>query len=261
MGGQHEVGRLACRVDVAGRTEHGAYIGERGDGQAVPRGHHLVVAGRLRTGQAGLEHPLPGALPPRSVVWVALQAQGGAAVLEGPLGRHTEQLGGPGALGRAQHLGELGWRPHVGKAFHAFGVRIERRGKGALGCAEVPEQEVARFTCNALAEGVAGQPPPVGVDPGQLGVVVQHLLEVRNHPGRVHGIPGEATAQLVVHPASGHRLTGGVGHGQGHRRAGAGVVAQQELQDHRRRKLGRAPEAAVVCVEPRTQRLDGILQH
>ena len=38
----------------------------------------------------------------------------------------------------------------------------------------------------------------------QLAIVVQHFFEVRNHPGAVHRIARESTAQLVEESALGH---------------------------------------------------------
>ena len=182
-------------------------------------------------------------------------------MLEGALSSDTEQLGGQRAVHLAEDVGQLGRRPHVRQPLDAVGVRVERGGEGALGGEQVAQHELARFAGDPLTEGVAGEPPPVGVDPGELGVVVEHLLEMRHHPCRVDGIPREAPAELVVHPAAGHGLARRVDHGQGERRARPGVVADQELQHHRRRELRRAPETAVVGVEPGGQGLDGMLQH
>ena len=99
------------------------------------------------------------------------------------------------------------------------------------------------------------------VDAGEQGVVVQHLLEVRHHPVRVHAVPGEAAGQLVVHAAAGHRLSGTRGHGQGLLAAGRGRdplgVPEQELKHHRRRELRRAAEAATARVELAGQAADG----
>ena len=47
--------------------------------------------------------------------------------------------------------------------------------------------------------------PAVQVRAGEQRVVVEHLLEVRDGPGRVDGVAGEAAADLVVDPAGGHR--------------------------------------------------------
>jgi hypothetical protein len=41
----------------------------------------------------------------------------------------------------------------------------------------------------------------------QLGVVVEHLLEVRNHPALVHAVAVKAAGQLVVDAAARHLLS------------------------------------------------------
>ena len=52
-----------------------------------------------------------------------------------------------------------------------------------------------------LAQGrVAGELPGVQVDPGQLGIVIQHLFEVRYTPGVIRGIAGEPSADHVIMP-------------------------------------------------------------
>ena len=42
----------------------------------------------------------------------------------------------------------------------------------------------------------------------QLGVVVEHLFEVRHHPALIHAVAMEASGELVVHAAARHPLQG-----------------------------------------------------
>ena len=77
------------------------------------------------------------------------------------------------------------------------------------------------------------------------------------HPAGVHAVAGEATGELVVHPAAVHGGEGLHGHPARGGVAGALVVAEQELQDHRRRELRRAAEPAAGGVERLRQRGDG----
>ncbi len=71
------------------------------------------------------------------------------------------------------------------------------------------------------------------VDAGQLGIVVEHLFKVGHEPMVVNGVAVESAPQLIVHPATGHRLQG-LGH---HLQRPGGtrevVIAQQELEGHR----------------------------
>ena len=96
------------------------------------------------------------------------------------------------------------------------------------------------------------------VDPCELGVVVQHLLEVGHEPGRVGRVAVESAPQLVVDAAVGHCVQGPERHGQstgiGTRPAvGAGRAAQQELDRHRLRELRRAAPPSPRGVEGRLE--------
>ena len=79
---------------------------------------------------------------------------------------------------------------------------------------------------------------------------------MRHYPFRIHAVPGEAAAQLVIEATAGHRLGRAGRHPQRRRPAGpAGplVVPEQELQHHGGRELGRAAEAAALGVVVRLQ--------
>ena len=78
----------------------------------------------------------------------------------------------------------------------------------------------------------------VGVQPREQGVVVEHLLKVRDDPVGVGGVAVKASADLVVDSARGHAVQGQLDHLQGVRGAGAGVVSEQELQGRGLGELG-----------------------
>ena len=236
-------------VDVPLLPQQRPGLRERRDRQPVPGGDHLVVPRGPGPGGAGREQPGPDARPALGVVGVLPQLQGRGALLERAGGGHRQQRGRPGAVVRAEHGVELGGRPDVEEALLALGVGVEGGREPALRGAQLAEQEVGRLARDALAERVAGLPPPAHVEAEQLGVVVEHLLEVRHHPAGVDGVAGEAAGELVVHAAPGHRVAGLVDHLPRLRRAGPGRVPEQELQHHRRRELGGAAEPAVLRVE------------
>ena len=71
------------------------------------------------------------------------------------------------------------------------------------------------------------------VDPGELGVVVEHLLEVRDEPDRVGRVAVEAAAELVVDPAVGHRVERPPRDRERPRVAGRGRAPEEELDRHR----------------------------
>ena len=127
-------------------------------------------------------------------------------MLERPVLGDLEQSGRPRTVLRPEHLGQLLRGPRVGQALDALGVGVQGRGERALGGAEVAEHEGGCLQRDPAREGRSCGAVQVRVDPQQLGVVVEHLLEVRDHPVGVDGVAREAAAELVVHPAARHRL-------------------------------------------------------
>ena len=123
----------------------------------------------------------------------------------------------------------------------------------------VAQHPVGRFLGNAAKQRVAGCDSGLRGHREQLPVVVQHLLEVRDHPVRVHRVAAEAATELVVEAALGHARQRERGHVQrlqvrmvAVRRRPPG--AQQELEVHRVRELGRVAETAEPAVEVTLQR-------
>ena len=256
--GAQQVGADRRGLHQVGAVQQRPRLGQRGDGQPVPGGDHLVVAGRLRPGGAHLAQPVADPRVPLRVVGLEQPLQRAGPVLEGACDRDLELLGGPGPVLVAQRVGQLRPGPGVGEPLDAVGVRVQRRGEAALLGAQVSQQEVGGLQGHPAGRLGPGRPPQVDVDAQQQRVVVQHLLEVRHDPLRVHGVAREAAGQLVVHAAGGHRATGVLD--QVESLAGTGCVAQQELQHHRRRELGRPAEAAVDAVVGRAQGGEGLVE-
>ena len=165
-----------------------------------------------------------------------------------------EDLRRPGAVLGAEHLGELVGRPDVELALDALAVGVERRGEATLGGAQLAQQEVGGLAGDPLAQRSA----PPGVDAQQLGVVVEHLLEVRDHPAPVDRVAREAAAELVVDPAARHRLAGRVEHRvRGARRrcaprAGAGTPAPSTAGTSARRRSRRGARRTPGRASPTT---------
>ena len=97
--------------------------------------------------------------------------------------------------------------------------------------------------------------PGVQVRARELGVVVEHLLEVGHEPALVGRVAVEAAAELVADAAVGHLV-------ERERRpspTGLGVAgrdaAEQVLERHRLGELGRAAPRPVAGVERRRQRV------
>ncbi len=114
---------------------------------------------------------------------------------------------------------------------------------------QITQQKRCGLPGDPLRQGRSGRPPQMQIHPQQLGVVVEHLLEVRDGPGGVHAVAGEAARKLVVDPAASHPLARGHDHTQTRAVPGARRVPQQHLQQRGRRKLRCRPETAVGLVE------------
>ena len=100
---------------------------------------------------------------------------------------------------------------------------------------------------SAAGAGRAAQPDPVDVDAQQLGVVVEHFLEMRNRPVAGHRIAGEAAVELVEQRRAGHgrdvRAASPAARCAESDRARPGMP-DQEFEHGRRREFRRAAEAA-----------------
>ena len=149
--------------------------------------------------------------------------------------------------------------PDVEAPFVALGVRVQGRVEPAARVLHVAEDPVRRLGRDAPEERVAGRDRGLGAHGEQLPVVVEHLLEVRDHPVRVHRVPAVAAAELVVEPAFGHAGERERGHVQSLQVGlvavgGLAPCAQQEFDVGRMWKLRRAAEAAEPAVEVALQR-------
>jgi hypothetical protein len=168
------------------------------------------------------------------------------------------RLGHPEVLDRlvgevAEHRAHLGGPPDVELALDALGVGVERGGERALVLAELAQREVERLAAHALEQRLAGDLPAVQVGAGEQRVVVEHLLEVRDEPGAVDRVAGEAAADLVIHAAAGHPP-------QGVERHLALPAPEQELDRGAGRELRRGPEAAALGVVEPAERRHGRVQ-
>src|SRR6185437_3489068 len=94
----------------------------------------------------------------------------------------------------------------------------------------------------------------------EQGVVVEHLLEMWHEPLLIYGIARESAADLIVDPAARHLHERRRRHVQRAPVAGAGPVAQQKVEQHRRWKLGRTTETAKARIVARCDRVKRLLQ-
>ncbi len=250
---------------IVGAVQGDRGLGQGGDGQTVPGRQGLVVAGRLRTTLSRGEEPVArlGEAPGDLVGWdgvargqgrvVADPAQDRAAL---PVARRRDVVCVPEErrIVIAEHGSDLIGGPHVGRTLVAVGISVQAGREGAAGHGHIAQQMVERRLDHLAVTRIRGDLPGVQVGPGQLRVVVEHLLEVRDQPLRIGRIAGEAAAELVVDAARRHGVERSPRHVQRLDIAGAHEAAQEVLDGHRGRELRRATPAATGDVERLAER-------
>ena len=248
-----EVGVGPGRLHPVLATSCHGRIGQGGKHQAVPLGQDLVVQAGTDAGLASGKECLTGAFNGRRALQVATDrpVDDVGSLEVSALGNPVPVFGHVGVV--TAHGSQLAKGPHVERALHPFGVGVLRREEPAIGVAEVPQHVLDGLRGDLAPPFVPEHPPPVQVDPGQEGVVVEHLLEVGDHPAGVHRVAREATAEVVVHAPRRHGVERGGDHldGPGSRSVVAvtgGQVRQEGLEAHGLGELGRAPEPAPLVI-------------
>ena len=140
-------------------------------------------------------------------------------------------------------LADLGGGPDEVPPLDALGVGVLRRGEATPREEHLAGQVVEGGLDRAPVGDVAAELMGVEVDGGELGVVVEHLLEVGHGPAGVDAVAMEAAPELVEDAPAQHPIQGG----EGRRRRGVRpgeAVAQEQLDRRGMGELGSAAEAA-----------------
>ena len=116
-------------------------------------------------------------------------------------GRDVVDVGEEGPLLRPEDREELVAAPDVELALVSFRIGVEACGEGAALQAHLADEPADRLLDPQAEERVAGRGVGGGEELDQLGVVVEHLLEVRYEPALVDGVAGEAAADVIVDAA------------------------------------------------------------
>ncbi len=260
-------------LQVLGLAQDAGRVREGRQGQPVPRGQHLVVRARLRPLRAGREEAgLQGVQVRRDLAFrlpeVQRQVRDGqrherhaAAAHLGPV--RIQEVPGIAdaqvtaqqlAVRVAQHVPDLGGRPRERQALHAPRVRVLRGIEAAVRGEHLAPQVLQRPARRPRERRIPAELVGAQQRAGQLGVVVQHLLEVRHPPRLVHAVAVEAAAQLIVQAARQHAPQ------RVQRHQPPRGLRQQEIQRRRGRELWRAAKAAQRLVEHPPQVLQRALQ-
>jgi len=148
----------------------------------------------------------------------------------------------------AEHLTELLRRPDEEAALDPAAVGVLRGGEAAAGQPHLAQRVVEHVGGGPPPALLAAELPGVQVHGSQLGVVVEHLLEVGHGPLSVDGVAVEAAADLVVDAAARHPVEGDLGGVPEGRVPGRPIPSQQQVEGGRVRELRRPAEAAVALV-------------
>ena len=161
-----------------------------------------------------------------------------------------EELG----ITRAQDLFDLGARPHIELAFLAFGVGVEGSRERAVRRRHLAGEPADGFVGALAIEIVAGAQMREREQLEKLGVVVEHLLEMRHQPALVDRVAREAAAEMVVDAALAHMGEGELDELEEARLVAPLPGAPQKLEHRALRKFRRAAEPTIDVIEGATDR-------
>ena len=94
--------------------------------------------------------------------------------------------------------------PHIELAFLVLAICIERGVVTAFGRLHLPHDPRRGLFGAALVERILCHEPRVSEQGEQRPVVVQHFLEVGDHPLRIDAVAAKAAAELIVDAALAH---------------------------------------------------------
>ena len=244
--------------DPTGVIEGKPGLDQRGDHQPVPIGEDLVVEPGADSRRARLQQQL------------AAPRQLGLGVCIGKVGRLEpvqDIVAFPVALGGdvvkaleqrgavTEHGVDLGLGPDVEFAFHVLAVGIEARIEAALRMGHLAVEPSDCFGDALRIKRLARFLPDQRQEACQLGIVVEHLFEMRREPARIGRIARKAAAEMVVDAALRDRRQC-ARHSLAIRlAAGALPAAPQQFEDAALREFRRMPDAAVQRVDLTQQAL------
>ncbi len=257
--------RLLRRLQPVVAAEHRRRARHPGNHERVPAHQHLLVAPGAHACLASGEELVPCRVEQaRAFVLAPAQAlrhcgqrlhdaQMPMRILE--IGRSVQAVTGREhrVLVRRNEGSRLLRGPHVEFAFFVLRVGVERGVVAAFRGLHFAHHPARSLLGNAREQRIARRCPGLGVQAQQRAVVVEHFLEVRDLPFRVHAVAGKPAPQLVVDAAERHALEGICRDALRRVVAGGRMAPQAQLELGRVRKLRGAAETAVPRIEARLQ--------
>ena len=195
----------------------------------------------------------------RHLAGIARDVEDAPALEVRPVGHAPVLEGGAGRLGLEQRL-DLRPVPQEELALLPFRVRVLGRVEAAPGMGHLADDVVEGLLGDAAVLGIPRRLPGLEIEERQLGLVVEHLLEVGHEPDLVDRVAVESAAQLVVDAAPRHAGEGLADHLERLGQVPATPVSKEEVEGHRLGELGRPPEPPVVSIELRPEPLIGAVE-
>ncbi len=250
--GANELERAARRRRPLGPAEHAPGVRHAADRERVPRHQHFFVAARAHSLFARGKQFSPGVIDERLGARLegARRVQVPVPVLEIRRPVQPKARGERQVFLLGQELLRLLAAPDVELALLVLAVCIERGVVAALRRLHLAHDPPRGLPGATRVEHVVRHEPDVGEQGEQRAVVVEHLLEVRDHPLRVDAVAAESAAELVIDAAFAHALERRMRHLDL-------AIAQAQLEVGRMRKLRRDAEAAETRIEIGAQ----VVQH
>ena len=283
-----EVGRPPGLLQIFGLPQNLVGPGEGGDHEAVPRDQDLVVQMGPQALVPGLEQPAPRLFEnrfhlARRPLELSRRLLQGVGPVENilvhedlvriarsvPVRLHPEAVGEYGSPLRTQDPVQLRLGPDVEGALpFPIGLGRVRSALGVLGgieptgrVSEPPAHVIQGPPGHGGEERISGRLVGLQVGVHQLGLIVEHLLEVGDPPLAIHRVAVKTTLEVVENPAGRHPFQSGQGHFQSPALGLPPVIPEQKVEHHGPGKLVPASEAAVGFVVTGSNRLVPLLEN
>ena len=236
--------------------------GQRAQEESVPRGEDFVVKMGpdtllLHVVEFGLHRGKQALLQPAELAFgigdmqdvEARQGIGMAVILEISLGGDADIRDGEGSFILGEDGGDFSFGEAVELAFLPFTVGILGGVKAAVGVGHVALEITDNIADHGMVLRIAADQAGIEIKIDQLGIVIEHFLEVRDEPFFIHRVAGEAAAQLVIHAAGRHPAAGEEHLIHQFLITGGDGVHQDQARDLWLREFGGSTEAAVFGIE------------
>ena len=120
--------------------------------------------------------------------------------------------------------------PHEKGALPSLRIGVLGAEEASTGMAHLTQEVVQRLLGHHSVAWLSEHLPGMQIAARQLGVVVQHLLEVGDEPALVGGVAVKASAQLIVDAPRCHGIEGGLDHDLKFRASAKGQASEQGFQ-------------------------------